>query len=138
MDDLQVLINKLTDQLTDLEEHMADVKSNLNAAIRVSTLLKEESDSNNKQASLFEQLVQPESDKYANLNMTDAVMDALLKYPDSNGKEVCQELRKNSFKTNSKTLQRDGYIKLNKLKKKGKITSIKEDKGMIKYRVKEK
>ena len=83
---------------------------------------------------LFKAPVKQDSDKYADLNMTQAIDDVLENFPGSTAVEIALELMRNGFKSDAKDLQVAVYTKLNKLTKRKRIVAKKEGKNRIRYR----
>jgi hypothetical protein len=138
MIDLEILKDKYNRRLIELETQLSEIKRKLEAINEVSGILLEEGIST-KQGPLFDNHTIPieTSNKYADFNKTQAITDVLANYPGSTGPQVLFHLQQNGFRSESKSLKTDVYIKLNKLQKRGLVVGEKSGKlkGLIRYRL---
>jgi hypothetical protein len=134
MSNLDALINKYTAQLANMEAEVAEIRRKLDTVSMARDLLNKEGLSDN-QTDLFVAAVKQVSDRYAELNYTQAISDVLKDKPDITGADMYDELLKHGFRSTSKTKRSDVFVKLYRLEKAGKIVSTKHKKGAKTYKL---
>jgi len=129
--DLNLLLKKYRAQVESLQEQLSEASKNLNVVSEAIELLKREGGFG--QQRLFE-TPNPISDRYKDMSMTGAIEDILRqnKPHKLSAEEIYSELVKNGFKSDSKDLKRDLYVRLYKMNKGGKIVTTKKVKGKLK------
>jgi len=125
MAEMQTLIERYQSKVAALESQLAEAQRKLGAITEVARIMEEEGISA-KEAPLFQPQVQVISQKYAELNMTDAILDVLANRPDSTAREIQVELERNGFKSGESFQARDVYVKLYRLAEKGRIIATKK------------
>lgn len=129
--DLAELARKFDERIKALEQELQEVKRKKKLLHDAFDLLTKEGVFEQR---LFETTSIPLSDKYAEMDMNEAIKDAVHSSPlgHLSGDEINAELVKNGYRTSSKNLKRDVYTRLYRLEKKDELTSHKEG-GVKRY-----
>jgi hypothetical protein len=130
MDDLEGLEKRYKAEIADLESRLSESSHKLSVVMEAMALLKKESTF--AQPPLFGESV-PTADKYSNMNLTAAVLDAIR----TTGTKVTADfviktVQANGFKSNSSNMKRDVYTRLLRLQKRG-VLGYRKDGGLKKY-----
>lgn len=129
MASLELLLRKYTEEVNGLQDKLDEAKKRYMVISEALELLKKSGYTNQKR--LFPDII---SDKYKDISMTDAIKDIIqsnLTHRVSAG-EVFSALKKHGYQTKSKSIKRDVFTRLYRLRKNGKLI-CRTEKGIKKY-----
>ncbi len=129
MASLESLLTKYAEEIKDFQDKFDEAKKRYLVVSEALELLKK--DGYTQQERLFPDII---SDKYKDISMTDAIKDIIqsnLTHRVS-ASEVFTALKKHGYQSKSKSMKRDVYVRLYRLRKNEKLI-CRTEKGIKKY-----